>query len=66
VIPLCEKCRKREAKVFVTAIQDGQSLRQHLCEQCDADAVGRQSPKVRSRGWTTDGPGNSRFKEHGD
>lgn len=34
---LCDKCHKREAKIYCTEIIDGQKKEQHLCEQCAAD-----------------------------
>lgn len=34
---LCDKCHKREAKIFCTEIIEGKKREQYLCEQCAAD-----------------------------
>lgn len=34
---LCDKCHKREAKIYCTEIVDGKKREQYLCEQCAAD-----------------------------
>jgi len=34
---LCDKCQKREAKIYCTEIINSQKKEQHLCEQCAAD-----------------------------
>lgn len=34
---LCEKCKKREAKVYCTEIMNGIKKEKHLCEDCAAE-----------------------------
>ncbi|MBR3771212.1 MAG: UvrB/UvrC motif-containing protein [Clostridium sp.] len=34
---LCDKCHKREAKIYCTEIVNGEKKEQYLCEQCAAD-----------------------------
>lgn len=34
---LCDKCHKREAKIYCTEIINGEKKEQYLCEQCAAD-----------------------------
>lgn len=35
---LCDKCKKREAKMYYTEIINGVKKEQHLCEECVADS----------------------------
>lgn len=41
---LCDKCHKREAKIYCTEIINGEKREQHLCEQCAADYASFQMP----------------------
>lgn len=34
---LCDKCKKREAKIYYTEIVDGEKREQHLCEECASE-----------------------------
>ncbi|BCN29844.1 UvrB/UvrC motif-containing protein [Anaeromicropila herbilytica] len=34
---LCDKCNKREAKVYYTEIVNGEKKEQHLCEECASE-----------------------------
>lgn len=34
---LCDKCKKREAKVYYTEIVNGEKKEEHLCEECASE-----------------------------
>ncbi|HCR39551.1 MAG TPA: hypothetical protein DIW41_01490, partial [Lachnospiraceae bacterium] len=42
---LCDKCRKRDAKVLYTEIINGVKKEQHLCEECAANYTTFQMEK---------------------
>lgn len=39
---LCDKCHKREAKIYCTEIMNGKKKEQYLCEQCAAEYASYQ------------------------
>ncbi|HEX3022836.1 MAG TPA: UvrB/UvrC motif-containing protein [Lachnospiraceae bacterium] len=36
---LCDKCKKREAKIYYTEIVNGEMKEQHLCEECASECT---------------------------
>jgi protein arginine kinase activator len=36
---LCDKCKKRDAKIYYTEIINGEMKEQHLCEECAAECT---------------------------
>lgn len=36
---LCDKCKKRDAKIYYTEIVNGEMKEQHLCEECAAECT---------------------------
>lgn len=36
---ICDKCHKREAKVYYTEILNGEKKEQHLCEECASEVT---------------------------
>ncbi|NLK75985.1 MAG: excinuclease ABC subunit B [Clostridiales bacterium] len=42
---LCERCHKRDAKLFYTEIINGTKKEQHLCEECAAEYTSFQMEK---------------------
>lgn len=45
---LCDKCHKREAKVYYTEIVNGEKKEQYLCEECAAKYTSFQIEKASS------------------
>ena len=36
---LCDRCKKREAKIYYTEVVNGEMKEQHLCEECAAECT---------------------------
>jgi protein arginine kinase activator len=43
---LCDKCHKREAKIYYTEITNGEKKEQHLCEECATEYTSFQLESV--------------------
>ena len=42
---LCDRCKKRDAKILYTEIINGLKKEQHLCEECATDYTSFQMEK---------------------